>query len=108
MSELKHTPGPFELEEQPGGRSWDIICKESGVHLASVRDATQRKERGYLAGNEILGNARLFAASADLLEALQLALPYVVGAYQAAFPDEWKNEEVEEKVKAAINKATQP
>jgi hypothetical protein len=50
--------------------------------------------------------AKLFAASPDLLESLRLALPYIEGAYECAFPDSDHNEYVLEAAKAAIAKAT--
>lgn len=49
-------------------------------------------------------NAKLFAASPELLEALQLALPYIQEAYVGAFPDDEKNNEILEKAKIAIAK----
>lgn len=41
----------------------------------------------------------------ELLEALQLALPYVVGAYECAFPNQSENEYVRDRVESAIQKA---
>ena len=46
----------------------------------------------------------LKAANAELLEALKEALPYVVGAYECAFPDEQENEYIRDKVSALITK----
>jgi hypothetical protein len=52
-------------------------------------------------------NAKLIAAAPDLLEALRLALPYIEGAYECAFPDSDHNENVLEAARAAIAKATE-
>jgi hypothetical protein len=50
--------------------------------------------------------ATLFAAAPELLEALKLALPYIEGAYECAFPDSDHNDNVLTMAREAIEKAT--
>ena len=68
MSETKHTPGPWEVEEHENG---DIETSVCGLVKTTYRsgpsgglDLKQMKE-------EALANARLIAAAPDLLGALQ-------------------------------------
>ncbi len=64
------TPGPWDLEELPGGHNFMIYEKETGIHLADVGDFAGDSGVNVLSGNKILANANLVAASPDLLECL--------------------------------------
>lgn len=79
----KHTPGPFEAirhsDPTPGVGYYEIVKRygrlDEPVRIASLTDTYYRNKF------RLEANARLFAASPDLLEALYLALPYVEGAF---------------------------
>lgn len=96
--------GPWDVEELLGGHNFSIYQVESFVHIANVGDS-QDSDHGVLPGNNILANAYLIAAAPDLLEMLQLALPYIRGAYECAFPDWEENVAIAQKAEAVINKA---
>ena len=42
--------------------------------------------------------------NAEYIEALRMAIPYVQGAYECAFPDQEENDYVAEKIKSLIEK----
>lgn len=64
-------------------------------------------ERSFLNHPDAVIMAKLLAAAPELLEAIMLALPYVEGAYECAFPDSDHNENVINAIKSAIKKATE-
>lgn len=45
---------------------------------------------------------KLKAINARLAAALKDAIPYVEGAYECAFPDQWENEEILQECKDAV------
>lgn len=49
---------------------------------------------------------KLKKQNAEYIEALRLALPYVQGAYECAFPDQEENDYVSEKIKSLTNDKT--
>ncbi len=77
----KHTPGPWEVDHDA------IYCAESGDIIAEID----------FARDEYSANARLIAASPDLLEALEEARKRLNGAGMLGGPDD--------PVNAAIAKA---
>lgn len=114
--ESKHTPGPwyvhdsvsnhYRTKEQVGTydiRTAPLGCHDNGIWIGDVKpyggDGFTNKETAK-------ANAYLIAAAPDLLEALQLALPYIEGAYECAFPDSDHNENVLTQAREAIAKAT--
>lgn len=99
MSEVKHIPGPYKYD--PDNDRDDLQIRDAiGGLIASVED-----NRVYTLG-QCQATAKLFSAAPELFEALRLALPYIEGAYECAFPDSDHNENVLEAAKAAIAKAT--
>ncbi|OKS29626.1 hypothetical protein [Pseudomonas aeruginosa] len=92
MSKQSHTPGPWEIERYSDGLIQIVgnirAVSDHEEHVTTVVEAVTR-------GDE--ANAKLIAASPDLLEALQAVVNYGVMT-----GDDW----IEEKVLAAIAKAT--
>lgn len=65
-----YTPGPWHVEPQQDGYSWEICTSSPGawlMFLRSTREATSDER------SEDFANARLMAAAPELLDALQKA-----------------------------------
>jgi hypothetical protein len=100
MNETKFTPGPW----MPPASHKDLTVwatKNDRTEMIASASTNQ-----WCKEDEANANAKLIAAAPDLLEALRLALPYIEGAYECAFPDSDENNNVLEAAKAAIAKAT--
>lgn len=118
MKTFKGTPGPWYLKDgthlNDDGTgfigTFDIINMEhyedGVISIACAHPYGPKKNGGFPTREEAKANASLMAAAPDLLEVLCLALPYIEGAYECAFPDGDHNENVLNAVKAAIEKAT--
>lgn len=107
MIELKHTPGPWVIDPI------FINVKDGGSCPAYIRDQNNTiivdmnfNIPAGIGSKECTANAKLISAAPDMLEALRLALPYIEGAYECAFPDSDHNESVLNMVREAIDKAT--
>jgi len=68
MSKAQHTPGPWHIADAHHGEKVSIECKEN-TFVALV------DHRGTFGMQ--MANASLIAAAPELLEALEIALPYV-------------------------------
>lgn len=120
MSEVKHTPGPWEVDEHAGrleivGRpNWK--CRRFGVEgewrVAVVDDLSEDQDGAEF---ETEANARLIAAAPDMLEASIAAFYHIVGLEVARSVEnngwEWTDDSpdmvsmVAEYLRAAISKA---
>lgn len=103
MTEAKHTPGPWHLEEMGYNSSSYYIrgSSESGDRLTIGKGAVAHIPRSTV--NPMEANARLIAAAPELLEALKAML-------EAEYAHEWEDYSSEEltvleKAHAAIAKA---
>jgi hypothetical protein len=68
MNEVKHTPGPWTLEESTPGQGFHEIRGSDGSCVVAPDDGWDSNYRDYDAR---LANARLIAAAPDLLSALK-------------------------------------
>lgn len=87
MNEFKGTPGPWEVEPNPGKGSWVGDSKGNWSALSCGRS-----------NDEGEANAHLIAAAPDMLEALQEAIK------ELEFHN-WHNTSTGFKIQQAINKA---
>lgn len=68
LTELKHTPGPWEAKEEYDG--WSVIAKrEKKAYSVVTYYVCKEIEQGYDMGE---ADAKLIAAAPDLLEALEV------------------------------------
>lgn len=65
MSELKHTPGPWEAVKHSSDKFWYVKHKNSNNAIV-IYDAGTESETG--------ANAKLIAAAPEMLEALEMIL----------------------------------
>jgi len=103
MGEVKHTPGEWGLDDHPQGAAIRGGCTE----LVAVVVDPSKARAGVTSASEREANARLIAASPDLLEALQ----NFVGLYDSPVERRRKASdpfyaEVVSVARAAIDKAT--
>lgn len=121
MSEIKHTPGPWILDDAPNHA--DVIANDYHFIDAGAGCTGMSKPGFGIAGCMSLADARLIAAAPELLEALQeILLDAVIlsADYLETFRD-WPDDKViqgwdkarwkralaaSQKAKAAIAKAT--
>jgi hypothetical protein len=105
MSETRFTPGPWKVSTENKGSIFGDLDNDAhdgdNPYIGTVAGIGTDKD-----DPECTANAKLIAAAPDLLEALRLALPYIEGAYECAFPDSDENNNVLEAAKSAIAKAT--
>ena len=97
MTQGKHTPGPWVVGEKKnvsGILNIEILGEHGYSLVANCYGTTTGLADWYAGARHVNDNARLIAAAPDLLEALQLALPYV------------RNDNTASVMRAAIAKAT--
>lgn len=99
MSEKpKHTPGPWRCVRNAADSQWLIACEESQDNRGYVATAATTN-----ASDE--ANARLIAASPELLESLLLVMDWIKN-WSPSFAEDGEWADAERRVKAAIAKAT--
>ena len=101
---MAHTPGPWRIGEYVK----PIRYKQDDLHVLAGQMSivcSMSAVNWSIDGEKDKANARLIAAAPDLLEALKEALPYVLRAYECAFPNERENEAIADEIRAAIAKA---
>lgn len=75
MSEIKHTPGPWNAKHN--GQYWEIRGPEIGYFSEQIGDACASEFIGGMKANPVSeANARLIAAAPELLERLEELLEY--------------------------------
>ncbi len=96
MTEVKHTPGPWKINETDYSNAYGIECEVNGIQHTVCTDQfcypNFKKDRD----PEKLANAKLIAAAPELLEALQDIIKISDRKHDA-----W------DKAKEAIKKATE-
>lgn len=100
MSAAKHTPGPWSVLEHQG----EVFVLASGA--MQIAKVTYVLEFAGEQGSRRLQNARMFAAAPEMLEALQLASNTLFLLADEVKTLGLRAENVREKVRAAIAKAT--
>ncbi len=94
MSDAKHTPGPWHLN---GTSAWADSCKDRGsIFTCQLRTGT------HIPADQNEANARLIAASPDLLAACKTALYWAEHPNGTAYPE---RDQGLQNVRAAIAKA---
>lgn len=96
----KHTPGPWELGEPTSQLEFGVYATDK---ISGIRHFLANAE-GHMGDKESLANARLIAASPDLLEALQEVLPMLEQLLMIRGEPEPGS--IGHKARAAIDKAT--
>jgi hypothetical protein len=102
MTTIQHTPGPWPQAKLNNGYSTNVLEGHYRIDLPNGGTIIVTENKP---GNQE-SNARLIAASPDLLEALIIALPYVE---TAVLDESYKQDSVKkvvEQIQQAINKAT--
>ena len=76
MNAPKHTPGPWGVE-QTSTRNWVGPMRQDGIKVAAVVCCTDREGLKAESIERNDADARLIAASPELLDALKLTIPYI-------------------------------
>lgn len=74
MSEAKHTPGPWVLDESMHGDNFRAVSAPNHGELATVVWSMEEEPLGSNANAQCRANAHLIAAAPELLEALEFLL----------------------------------
>lgn len=101
---MSHTPGPWLIEKS---LVYSLMHHgwRKGIEEFKNRFSCRIEHDISCDAEERKCTVDLIAAAPELLEMLEAALPYVIGAYECAFPDAEKNEWLAEEIRAAIKKA---
>lgn len=115
MNRIKHTPGPWEVVENPDSGGRDTVIGNAASIYSDDETYVADVYRGYVGSESVthdqqISNARLIAAAPCLLDALQ-RLNSATRRYMEERPEsdaEWASDEpsVLSIVDAAIAKAT--
>src|ERR1700751_5014971 len=68
MADSKHTPGPWYVEPQQDGASWEICTGTRGAWIMLLRSTAEATDEERA---EDLANATLMGAAPELLESLK-------------------------------------
>lgn len=98
------TPGPWLVSTDKAGMP-QVISREDIAHEFIIAKTIAYKPRWLEQPNELAANARLIAASPDLLAVLELAVKYLDHPDIKAMPFAVRAETVANRAHAAITKA---
>lgn len=74
MAEAKHTLGPWHVEPQQDGASWEICTEKRGAWIMVLRSTAEATDEERA---EDLANAQLMATAPDLLDVVDEALEFL-------------------------------
>lgn len=97
MSEAKHTPGPWSIQEYSNFSGWSVSAPVRGCIAERWYPTSDAVERIY-PKDEMAANARLIAAAPEMLEALRR----MAARFLCTHPDDVA---IAEQARAAIAKA---
>lgn len=94
--------GGFRRGEMTYENEWDMHVQSHPYSLEKSEAIADRVRDCLVACEGIYDPAALRRQRDMLLEACKAALPYVIGAYECAFPNESENDSVAEQIRTAI------